>query len=83
MNYKRALIITPHPDDEILGAGGYIKKLSESGCEVNVLTVSGHLPPLYSEDFVTKGGFLACITLMLHPNVPRATQRMESHLPRR
>ena len=50
MNYKRALIITPHPDDEILGAGGYIKKLSESGCEVNVLTVSGHLPPLYSEE---------------------------------
>ena len=50
MDYDRALIITPHPDDDILGAGGYIKKLSESGCEVNVLTVSGHLPPLYSED---------------------------------
>jgi LmbE family N-acetylglucosaminyl deacetylase len=50
MNYNRALIITPHPDDDILGAGGYIKKLSESGCEVKVLTVSGHLPPLYSED---------------------------------
>jgi len=50
MDYDRALIITPHPDDDILGAGGYIKKLSESGCEVNVLTVSGHLPPLYSEE---------------------------------
>ena len=50
MNYDRALIITPHPDDDILGAGGYIKKLSESGCEVKVLTVSGHLPPLYSKD---------------------------------
>ena len=50
MNYDRALIIAPHPDDDILGAGGYIKKLSESGCEVNVLTVSGHLPPLYPEE---------------------------------
>ena len=49
MDFDRALIIAPHPDDDILGVGGYIKKLSESGCEVSVLTVSGHLPPLYSE----------------------------------
>jgi N-acetylglucosamine malate deacetylase 1 len=54
MIFDRALIIAPHPDDDILGVGGYIKKLTASGCEVNVLTVSGHLPPLYSEEaFVT------------------------------
>ena len=54
MIFDRALIIAPHPDDDILGVGGYIKKLTASGCEVKVLTVSGHLPPLYSEEaFVT------------------------------
>ena len=50
MVFNRALVIVPHPDDEILGVGGYIKKLYDLGCEVNVLTVSGHLPPLYSEE---------------------------------
>ena len=49
MNYKRALIIAPHPDDEVLGAGGLIKKLTKNGCEVIVVTVSGHLPPLYKK----------------------------------
>jgi Uncharacterized proteins, LmbE homologs len=49
MDFDRALVIAPHPDDEILGVGGYIKKLTDSGCEVIVLTVSGHLPPLYTE----------------------------------
>lgn len=44
------LIIAPHPDDEIIGLGGAIKKFSDSGHDVTVLLVSGHLPPLYSED---------------------------------
>lgn len=50
MDFARTLVIAPHPDDEILGVGGFIKKLTNSGCEVIVLTVSGHLPPLYSEE---------------------------------
>lgn len=49
MDFDRTLIISPHPDDDILGVGGFIKKLTDSGSEVVVLTVSGHLPPLYSE----------------------------------
>ena len=44
------LIITPHPDDEVLGAGGLIKKSHDKGDKIVVLTVSGHLPPLYSRD---------------------------------
>ena len=50
MNFGRALVIAPHPDDDILGVGGFIKKLSNSGCEVIVLTASGHLPPVYSQE---------------------------------
>ncbi|MCA1705672.1 MAG: PIG-L family deacetylase, partial [Actinobacteria bacterium] len=37
----------PHPDDETLGAGGTATKWAEMGHDVTVLTVSGHLPPLY------------------------------------
>ena len=44
------LIIAPHPDDEILGLGGTISKLSSKGHKVTILTVSGHLPPLYKEE---------------------------------
>jgi LmbE family N-acetylglucosaminyl deacetylase len=43
-----SLIVAPHPDDEVLGAGGFIKRRSAAGDTVVVLTVSGHLPPLYS-----------------------------------
>ena len=46
---KRILIIAPHPDDETLGVGGTISKFSSIGYEVNILVVSGHLPPLYSQ----------------------------------
>ena len=52
MNLDRVLVIAPHPDDDILGVGGFLKKLSNLGSKILVLTVSGHLPPLYKkEDF--------------------------------
>ena len=50
MTIKRILVIAPHPDDESLGAGGAIAKFVSEGHEVKVLTVSGHLPPLYELD---------------------------------
>ena len=46
---KRILVISPHPDDETLGLGGSVARFVEEGSEVFVLTVSGHLPPLYSQ----------------------------------
>jgi N-acetylglucosamine malate deacetylase 1 len=47
---KKLLVVAPHPDDEILGAGGTIAKMAHEGYEVTVLTVSGHRPPLYPEE---------------------------------
>jgi N-acetylglucosamine malate deacetylase 1 len=47
---KRILIISPHPDDESLGLGGTIAKYISEGNDVFVLTISGHLPPLYSRE---------------------------------
>ena len=47
---KRILVVAPHPDDETLGAGGTIAKYVEDGHQVSILTISGHLPPLYSRE---------------------------------
>jgi LmbE family N-acetylglucosaminyl deacetylase len=50
MNNKRLLVVAPHPDDEILGAGGTMAKAIREGVAVTVLTVAGHRPPLYTEE---------------------------------
>lgn len=47
---NKILVVAPHPDDETLGAGGTIAKYVEDGHQVSVLTISGHLPPLYVRD---------------------------------
>ena len=47
---KKALVISPHPDDETLGVGGSIAKLINQGHDVHILTISGHLPPLYKRE---------------------------------
>lgn len=36
----RVLVVAPHPDDETLGAGGTIARLTTAGIEVNVLAVT-------------------------------------------
>ena len=58
---KNIIIISAHPDDEILGAGGTIAHYSNLGWEINALVVSGHLPPLYSkkEFDITKDEYLS------------------------
>lgn len=45
-----ALIIAPHPDDEVLGCGGTIKRLTDSGIRVTVLVASRGKKALYSEE---------------------------------
>ena len=47
---KKVLVIAPHPDDEVLGVGGTISRLTNSNITVSVLIVSGHLPPLYDKE---------------------------------
>jgi len=48
---QRALIVAPHPDDEIFGCGGLISRLKKAGSKVYVLflTVGG------TKDFSKKG----------------------------
>lgn len=47
---EKILVVAPHPDDETLGAGGTIAKYVQAGHQVSVLTISGHLPPLYDRE---------------------------------
>ena len=50
----RTLVIAPHPDDEVLGAGGTMAKLSESGHEVFVAVITVGKPPAYSAEYVAR-----------------------------
>jgi len=44
------LIVAPHPDDEVLGCGGMIKKYTNQGDHVFVLVVTRGAPKLYSDE---------------------------------
>ena len=46
-SHARMLVIAPHPDDEILAAGGTMARFAKAGGAVTVLTVAAHMPPLY------------------------------------
>jgi LmbE family N-acetylglucosaminyl deacetylase len=45
---KKVLVVAPHHDDEVLGVGGTIAKLSSQGCEVFVCIVTKGREPHYS-----------------------------------
>ncbi|WP_406699021.1 PIG-L deacetylase family protein [Singulisphaera sp. Ch08] len=49
---KRVLVIAPHPDDEVLGAGGVMARFAAEGADVFVAVVTKGGPPLFTEDFV-------------------------------
>ena len=51
----RVLVVAPHPDDEVLGAGGTIARLADEGAEVSVVIVTKGCPPHFSEETVRRG----------------------------
>jgi N-acetylglucosamine malate deacetylase 1 len=51
---QRALIIAPHPDDEVLGCGGTIARLAASGRHVHVAIVTTGRPPRVSQELVDR-----------------------------
>ena len=50
---KRVLVVSPHPDDETLGAGGTIRRLADEGHDVTVAVMTGRGPdghPLFNDE---------------------------------
>lgn len=47
---QKILIVAPHPDDEVLGCGGTIKRLSLQNIEVIVLVMTRGKKGLYSDE---------------------------------
>jgi LmbE family N-acetylglucosaminyl deacetylase len=43
-----ALVLAPHPDDEVLGCGGTIARLAAQGCLVDVAIVTKGVPPRFA-----------------------------------
>ena len=48
------LFIAPHPDDEVLGCGGIMKKISNKGDNVFVLIITRGKPEKYSDERIIK-----------------------------
>lgn len=48
----KLLVIAPHPDDEVLGCGGLIRKLSRGGHRVHVAIVTKGWEPLFPKEQV-------------------------------
>jgi len=46
------LVISPHPDDEVLGCGGTIARMSQEGHRVYVLIVTRAYTPDWSKEFI-------------------------------
>ena len=41
---KRIMVIAPHPDDDIIGAGGTLIKAKENGSDIHIVYVTNGLP---------------------------------------
>jgi LmbE family N-acetylglucosaminyl deacetylase len=52
--FGRTLVIAPHADDEVLGAGGTIARLASEGAEVRIVIVTEGKPPHYASEAVSR-----------------------------
>ena len=49
---SNVLVLAPHPDDEVLGCGGTIRKMTLTGSKVFVLIVTRGKKELYSDELI-------------------------------
>lgn len=52
---SRVLVVAPHPDDEVLGAGGTMARLADEGHEVYVVIVTKGDEDLFSPEVIAQG----------------------------
>jgi LmbE family N-acetylglucosaminyl deacetylase len=48
------LVIAPHPDDEVLGCGGTIRRYADEGLEIHLCIVTEAYRPDWSEEYLEK-----------------------------
>lgn len=53
-DYGPVLVIAPHPDDEVLGVGGTMARLSDAGAEVHVAIVTTGRAPRFPAEQVAR-----------------------------
>ena len=53
-DYGPVLVIAPHPDDEVLGVGGTMARLSDAGAEVHVAIVTTGRAPRFAAEQVAQ-----------------------------
>lgn len=46
---RRAMVIAPHPDDEVLGCGGTMARLASMGCHIDVAIVTRGMQPRFDQ----------------------------------
>jgi LmbE family N-acetylglucosaminyl deacetylase len=71
MNYKKVLLLSPHPDDVELGAGGTIARFMEEGREVYYVVFSicrASVPPELPSDIRKEESLRSCETLHISPD---------------
>lgn len=52
---RRALVVAPHPDDEVLGCGGTMARLSEQDAAVHVVIVTRGTSPPFDRGMIERG----------------------------
>lgn len=51
---KVAVVIAPHPDDEVLGCGGTMARMAQAGVQVHVVIMTRGGPPRFTEDQIDR-----------------------------
>lgn len=51
---KKILVVSPHPDDEVLGCGGTIKKYVQAGSQVYLCVVTKPLVPDWPQEYINQ-----------------------------
>jgi N-acetylglucosamine malate deacetylase 1 len=52
---RQVLVVAPHPDDEVLGAGGSLARLAEEGALIDIAIVTRGYPPEFDSDLIEVG----------------------------
>ncbi len=52
---ERVLVVAPHPDDEVLGAGGFISRITAAGGRVEVAIVTKGMSPPFDPELIRVG----------------------------